>query len=102
MHARLETQRKQVQMSVPRQRLRQRGNQFRGTCSAAYGPRQSRTGARWTDHRRHLAALSVAERATDAFQRSGSIFASIGSIAPEHIAAAVAPASAINYEGFHG
>jgi cytochrome b6-f complex iron-sulfur subunit len=40
---------------------------------APYGSRETRIGARWSDHRRHLAALSVAEGATLAFQRSGGI-----------------------------
>ena len=40
VHARLETQRKQIQVSLPRQRVRQRRNQLRGTGSPTHGPGQ--------------------------------------------------------------
>ena len=40
VHARLETQRKQIQMPMPRQWVRQRRNQLRGTGSPTHGPGQ--------------------------------------------------------------
>ena len=41
LHARLETQRKQIQVSMPRQRLRQRRHQLRRSGAEADGPREN-------------------------------------------------------------
>ena len=43
LHSRLEAQREQIQMSVPRQRLQQRRNQLRRTGAASDGSRARRT-----------------------------------------------------------
>ncbi len=73
LHSGLEAQREQIQMSLPRQRLRQRGNQLRRAGAAPNGPRTSGTRARRTDHRRYFAALPVAQGTAQQIQRSGSI-----------------------------
>ena len=61
LHARLEAQRKQIQVSMPRQRLRQRRNQLRRTGAASDGPRAPRTRARRTDSGGYFEAVLVAE-----------------------------------------
>jgi hypothetical protein len=49
LHARLETQRKQIQVPMPRQRIRQRRDQLRRTGAAPHGSRPRRTRARRPD-----------------------------------------------------
>ena len=77
LHARLESRRKQIQVPLPRQRIRQRRCQFRGTSSASDGPRARGTRARRSNHRGHFPALPVAQGTTKPFQRSGVIFAGV-------------------------
>src|SRR6266478_2670326 len=78
LHSRLEGQREQIQVSMPRQRIRQRRCQLRGTSAASHGPGTCGIGSRWPDRRGYLPAVSMAQGAAQSFQRTGIVFAGVG------------------------